>query len=162
MKRTMTVLVLLSVVFVPVFMGQGMDLGLRVATQSPSFAIQAEVDVTSSLSVGLFFEFTPDTIADLVAFQTPSFTIGLTTKYHATLFIPALAPYLGVEGALNLPLTETPMSLGILFGLRVYPLRNIYVFAEAVTPILPLANAPRWDDVGTWFKDFYLGIGFRI
>lgn len=162
MKRTVQLLVLLSLISVPALIGWGMDLGVRIGTQSPSLAIQAEVDVTPTLSMGLFLEFPFETIVDLSAFQTPSFTIGLTAKYRFTQFGPTFVPYLGMEAGFNLATTESPMSLGILAGARIYPVQNVYLFGEAAISILPLPDATEWGNVGSWFKDLYLGIGFRI
>lgn len=159
MKRTVQLLVLLSLISVPALVGWGMDFGFRIGTQSPSLAIQAEVDVTSTLSMGLFLAAPVDTIADLFALQTPSFTtapvtIGLTAKYRFAQFGPVFVPYLGLEGSFDLATTET--SLGLLAGARVYPTRNVYLFGEAVISILP------FPDAAGWLRDLYLGIGFRI
>ena len=155
MKRTVQLLVLLSLISVPALVGWGMDLGVRIGTQSPSLAIQAEMDVAPALSMGLFLEFPLETIVDLSAFQTPSFTLGLTTKYHFMQFFGlTFVPYLGIEGGFDLATTET--SLGLLAGARVYPTRNVYLFGEAVISILPLPDA------ADWLKDLYVGIGFRI
>jgi hypothetical protein len=156
MKRTIQLLVLLLMVLVPALFGWGMDLGVRIGTQSPSLAIQAEADITPSLSMGLFLAFPFETIVDLSAFQTPSFTIGLTTKYRFTQFGPALVPYVGVEGGFTLAATDTPLSLGVLAGVRIYPVQNIYLFTEAAISLFPFPDAT------DWFKDLYLGIGFRI
>lgn len=162
MKRSVQLLVLLSLILVPALIGWGMDLGVRIGTQSPSLALQVEVDVTPTLSMGLVLEFPFETIVDLSAFQTPSFTIGLSAKYRFAQLGPAFIPYLGVEGGFNLAATESPVSLGILAGARIYPVRNVYLFAEAAISILPLPDAAKWGNVGSWFKDLYLGIGFRI
>ena len=160
MKRTILLFVLLSLISVPALVGSGMDLGFRIGTQSPSLAVQAELDVTPTLSMGLFLAAPVDAIVDLSAFQTPSFTIGLTAKYRFTQLGPMFVPYLGMEGAFDLAATETPLSLGLLAGARIYPTSTVYLFSEAAISILPLPG--EWGNLGSWFKDLYIGIGVRL
>ena len=162
MKRTVQLLVVLSLVVVPTLMGMGMDFGARISVQTPSLAIQAEWDVSPEITMGMFLESSLDPIFNPGTTQTPSIKVGLVAKYRFTHIHPAFMPYLGVVGSLGLLGTDTPIAMDALTGVRVYVTRNVSLFAEAAFSIVPLPAGATWYNPISWYKNFYFGFSLRL
>jgi len=162
MRRTVLVVVFLSLVLVPTLVGMGVDLGVKFGVQSPSLAIQAELDVSPDLTVGLFVESLLDPIFNPAAVQTPPLTVGLLAKYRFTHIHPAFEPYFGVAGSFGLLGPTTTIGMDAVVGARLHVARNIYLFAEAAFFILPFPDLAAWYDLTNLYRTLYLGFGLRL
>ncbi len=157
MRRTAQLLLFVSLILVPVLIGQGMDIGAKFGTQTSSLVIQAEWDISPNLTMTIFLEPQLGSIVNPATAQTPSFTIGLIGKYRFPSANSPFVPYLGLGGSLKQQGPETTIAIEALAGTRFYLASNLYLFAEAAFSIFfPIT------DVANWYKDLYLGFAFRL
>jgi len=162
MRRSVQLLAFASLILVFALVGQGMEIGAKVATQTPSLVLQAEWDVSPNLTMGVFVVPPLEALISPGTVQTPPLTIGLMAKYRFTYIHPAFVPYLGVAGSLTLQGTETTIGMDVLVGASLYLGRDFHLFAEAAFSVFPPPDVATWYDVTGWYKGLYLGFGFRL
>ncbi|MEA3356389.1 MAG: hypothetical protein U9Q23_03470 [Candidatus Bipolaricaulota bacterium] len=152
MRRVTYIVVFLALVLTPVLAGQAVDLEGKIGT-GPSFAVVAEGDISSSLSVAFSFGMEYEE-------QTPSATIfGLAGKCYFAPKDSQFVPYLGVGGYLKiLPDSTSEILVGGIAGARLNLFSNAYLSGEAIyyAPIAPIT------DIAAAYLRFYLGAGIHI
>ena len=160
MRRTALVVVFLSFALVPTLIGMGVDLGARLSVQSPSLAIQVELDVATDFTMGFFAETSLDFL--FAPTQTPSIRIGLQAKYRFTHIHPAFVPYFGAVGSLGLLGADTTTAVDARAGARIYITRDVHLFAEVAFFLFPFPYLATWADLAGFYKGLYLGFGVRL
>jgi len=151
MRRVTYIVVFLALVLTPVLAGQAVDLEGKIGT-GPSFAVVAEGDISSSLSVAFSFGMEYEE-----GYQTPSATIfGLAGKCYFAPKESQFVPYLGVGGYLKISDSSTSEILvGGIAGARLNLFSNAYLSGEAIY-YAPIA------DIAAAYLRFYLGAGIHI
>jgi len=162
MKKTVLVVIFLSATLVLTFVATAVDLGVKFSVQSPSLAVQAELDVSPDLSVGLFVESSLDPIFNPAAVQTPPLTVGLQAKYRLTSIHPAFEPYFGLAGRFDLLGPTATIRMDAVAGARLHVARGIYLFAEAAFFVIPFPDLATWYDLTQLYRTLYLGFSLRF
>jgi len=162
MKKTVLAVVFLLAVSIPTLIAAGVDLGMKLGVQSPSFALQAELDVSSDLTVGLFAESSLDLIFNPASVQTRPLTVGLQAKHRFPIIHPAFESYLGVAGRFDLLGLAATIGMDAIAGARLRVARNLTLFAEAALFIVPFPDLAAWYDLTRLYRTLYLGFSLRL
>jgi len=160
-RRTVQLLVVLSLMLALAPIAQGTDIGVKLGIQTPSLTLQGEWDVSPELTMGLFLETSLESLLTLFATQTRSMTMGVTAKYRFPYIFPPLVPYLGLAGGFVVQGDFAAVNLDLLAGARWYPLPDFYVFADAAFGVWPYDALP-WYAVLSRYKNLYLGVGVQL
>jgi len=160
-RRTVQLLVVLSLVLTLALIARGTDIGVKLGIQTPSLTLQGEWDLSPELTMGFFLETSLGSLFSLLTAQTQSMTVGITGKYRFTNMSPPLVPYLGFAAGFDLQDDAAAVNLDLLAGARWYPSPGFYVFADAAFGIWPYDNLP-WYSVLSRYKNLYLGVSVRL
>jgi len=160
-RRTVQLLVVLSLMLALALIAQGTDIGVKLGIQTSSLTLQGEWDVSPELTMGFFLETALESLLNLFTTQTQSMTIGMMAKYRFTGIFPPLVPYLGFAARFEVQGGVSVVNLDLLAGARWYASSHFYVFADAAFGVWPYDTLP-WYAVLSRYKNLYLGVGVQL